>query len=596
MRDALGLEDTDAHDVACTVCAGCELHAHESLVGAVMDAARRVEIARAVCEEVGQRCPEADAEEVAFEVNRLLTEEADRLCAGRGGGEKRATGASESETRLPRSLLSFKAAGRSSTQPVACAKCGRCFGRVEHWMRHVKEQHTKELLEVALECELAGEMEAGEARARAEHAEVHSREADARAARESAASAEHAAMRIREMDARVEEAGEQATTAAETTAHLIGLLAATLEALHAFQSKPAASGGCGANTAELEMQLKTLCAELKGEERVNTTLECRLLQQQQMTVSLLPHLKRSREQCPLAFAVQEAFELDVFDNPMGRAAKEFWENAVRRLRLEAEGKLLLGGQGTKLIGKNTQALWLYIYNNGSEPLYNMLAKLFAGPQRKLISQMHRDEFVAQGHPREFAARCAAFYRDVGYPPEEGVWIICWDPAKMQSRLQLDGRNNKFVGSVDFNSDLTFDSYQDWLDFRASAVEAGYIMPFVICPSDAALPSAVRVAAMIPTDLAYNADTLHGYLRAIAENLRAEGFVYIIVNGADNAAVHGTEMLRRALPEHYADEREAGGALGDEIASISTLRGFHEKGAACPTVQVLDPAHGAKNGR
>ena len=26
-----------------------------------------------------------------------------------------------------------------------------------------------------------------------------------------------------------------------------------------------------------------------------------------------------------------------------------------------------------------------------------------------------------------------------------------------------------------------------------------------------------------------------------------------------------------------------------------MRGFHERGAACPTVQILDPAHGAKNG-
>ena len=38
-----------------------------------------------------------------------------------------------------------------------------------------------------------------------------------------------------------------------------------------------------------------------------------------------------------------------------------------------------------------------------------------------------------------------------------------------------------------------------------------------------------------------------------------------------------------------------GLLLDEIAQISTPRGFHERGAACPTVQVLDPTHGAKNG-
>ena len=56
------------------------------------------------------------------------------------------------------------------------------------------------------------------------------------------------------------------------------------------------------------------------------------------------------------------------------------------------------------------------------------------------------------------------------------------------------------------------------------------------------------------------------LQAIAQNLRAAGFTYLIVNGADNAAVHGTEMLRRALPEeHYVDEREPGAALGACVA-------------------------------
>ena len=47
----------------------------------------------------------------------------------------------------------------------------------------------------------------------------------------------------------------------------------------------------------------------------------------------------------------------------------------------------------------------------------------------------------------------------------------------------------------------------------------------------------------------------------------------IVNGADkdNAAVHATEMVRRALPgQHYTDEREPGPQLGDEIARISRL--------------------------
>ena len=163
----------------------------------------------------------------------------------------------------------------------------------------------------------------------------------------------------------------------------------------------------------------------------------------------------------------------------------------------------------------------------------------------------------ESHARaQFSKRSAQYFRDVGYPPEDGLWIVAWDAAKIQSKLQWNEGTNGFVGHVDFDSELSFNSYADWIDFRKNKLAAGYIMPFVICPSDAALPSAVRIAAMIPTDLTYSGGDLHGYLRAIAENMRAEGFHNIIVNGADHAAVHGAEMVRRALPEeHYESERD-----------------------------------------
>jgi len=82
---------------------------------------------------------------------------------------------------------------------------------------------------------------------------------------------------------------------------------------------------------------------------------------------------------------------------------------------------------------------------------------------------------------------------------------------------------------------------------------------------------------VHTNLVYTADDLHGYLTAIRANLFGEGFRYLIVEGADNGGPHRTEMVRRALPEHYPDERELGPELGAEIAEITALRGFHETG-------------------
>jgi hypothetical protein len=311
--------------------------------------------------------------------------------------------------------------------------------------------------------------------------------------------------------------------------------------------------------AQLRRQLDEVRAKLVAEQRASTKLEGALRQQQKTTIDLLPHLARSRGLCEVAREHQRAYLDGVFESSsLAAAAQELWHDALRRMRLRADGLLKLGGTAAKLGTDRVRALWLYIYNNGRERLYSMLQGVLAGPQLKLISQMHREEFVAQGHPREFAKRMAKFFRDLKYPPEEGLFILNWDAAKMQARKQWDQRSNGLVGGVDFDTNLQFNSYQDWVDFRDNQVAAGYILPFAVCASHQSLPMVMRLAALIPTNLEYTADDLHGYLTAIRANLFGEGFRYLIVEGADNGGPHRTEMVRRALPEHYPDERKPGG--------------------------------------
>ena len=321
------------------------------------------------------------------------------------------------------------------------------------------------------------------------------------------------------------------------------------------------------STAQLRRQLDEVRAKLVAEQRASTKLEGALRQQQRTTIDLLPHLARSRGLCEVAREHQRAYLDGVFESSsVAAAAQELWHDALRRMRLRADGLLKLGGTAAQLGTDRVRALWLYIYNNGRERLYGMLQGVLAGPQLKLISQMHREEFVAQGHPREFAKRMAKFFRDLKYPPEEGLFILNWDPAKMQARKQWDQRSNWLVGGIDFDTNLAFNSYQDWVDFRDNQVAAGYIMPFAVCASHPSLPMVVRLAALIPTNLEYTADNLHSYLTAIRNNLFGEGFRYLIVQGADNGGPHRTEMVRRALPEHYPDERRSQVTLALTLAS------------------------------
>ena len=95
------------------------------------------------------------------------------------------------------------------------------------------------------------------------------------------------------------------------------------------------------------------------------------------------------------------------------------------------------------------------------------------------------------------------------------------------------------------------------------------MPFCLCPCDPALPSAISVVALIPTDLTYTTLLLKGYLSAIRANLQEAGFRNIIVYGADNASVHRSLMLQLSIPANTpAATASAGAATADGDGATS----------------------------
>ena len=118
-------------------------------------------------------------------------------------------------------------------------------------------------------------------------------------------------------------------------------------------------------------------------------------------------------------------------------------------RLQLGEKLGRGGQAAHLESASVRALWLYAYNNGRTCLLRMFQGLFRAPQAKYLSRLHHEEYAAPGHPRQFAQRAAAFCRDIGYSLEEGMFVLNWDPAKMQAKFELDQKRNRFMGHVDF---------------------------------------------------------------------------------------------------------------------------------------------------
>ena len=118
---------------------------------------------------------------------------------------------------------------------------------------------------------------------------------------------------------------------------------------------------------------------------------------------------------------------------------------------------------------------------------------------------------------------------------------------MLEKMGWDHDSNCFVGQVDFDSKLHFNSYDDLLTFSRTKVLAGYVQGFLICPLDCALPSAFRIAGLFPTDLRFTQQTLHSWMRGVVDSHRAAGFQFVLARQADNASTHGKEMGLTMLP-------------------------------------------------
>ena len=112
--------------------------------------------------------------------------------------------------------------------------------------------------------------------------------------------------------------------------------------------------------------------------------------------------------------------------------------------------------------------------------------------------------------------------------------------------------------------------------------AGYVLIFLLCPTNPAIPSAFTPVGIIPTDLTYTGQILGKHLDDIAKGLHAAGFRHFrVATAADNAAVHRKHLGLMGRPDACRGQRDEGG-IGVELGSdardaILTLAAYRYKG-------------------
>ena len=312
-----------------------------------------------------------------------------------------------------------------------------------------------------------------------------------------------------------------------------------------------------------------------------------------------------RNLCPTAELHQALHEAKAFENPLNRVLDDAHYHALKRVQLGEEG-IKKGGQPMQLKDAPTLvALAFAIYNKSTAPLYRLLRQALARwlPGRKKVARQVDQVFVATGCDQlEWGRQAARIFKAVGYLPEEEPFGLAFDAAKLTGRMTWDQKMGRWVGQVDFNSRLGFDSWDDMQTFLKTSVGAGYVLVFLLCPLSPVVPSIYVPVGIIPTDLKYTSADLKGYVAAICRGLVAASFRHVIPTiAADNAGPHSKFFKLRGNVRGTG--REPGGSVGQQLLedgagegeeAIFSLGAFREEGTTCETAATTDVTHDAKN--
>ena len=358
----------------------------------------------------------------------------------------------------------------------------------------------------------------------------------------------------------------------------------------------AADASLRADNEQLRAEKQQLCARVDG-------LLSSLEEQQVASAKFEVHAYRNyrllqqaaprRVLCAVAEKHQALHERGVFRDPQNATVEELHLQTLNRMDPDVDASK--GGTPTHL-SASANALWYFLWNTAPSAAYRMLRKVHrAAPNVRDLRRKHSNRFVGVGTSRQYTDDAASFYKSIGVDIEKTVWQVCWDPVKLMAEAKWDPRTNQLIGHVNIDQKLHFTSKAEMEKFLDENTLAGYVMPFVLCPLDCAIPSTVSVVGLIPTDLTYTQRDLHRYLSEIRRNLHASGFRRFLMRAADNAPQHGKEMILSMSPGAFADERSNLPAIGDdaELEEILSLRSFTLEGEAWPTISTNDISHWIK---
>jgi hypothetical protein len=178
---------------------------------------------------------------------------------------------------------------------------------------------------------------------------------------------------------------------------------------------------------------------------------------------------------------------------------------------------------------------------------------------------------------------ARYFVSIGVDVGSSPFQIAFDSTRITDIVQYDSLRGGIVGYV--GGTLSFDSLEEAQNHYATQEAAKFVMVFILAPLDGNLPSAYRIAAIVPQPGSFPSSQVQTWLNDVLNCARVAGFGQIVAVGADGDSRHRKITLQ--LMRNVEGRRFVGDALGSIMTLFPILQNDF------PFCIVSDPSHWLK---
>jgi hypothetical protein len=165
---------------------------------------------------------------------------------------------------------------------------------------------------------------------------------------------------------------------------------------------------------------------------------------------------------------------------------------------------------------------------------------------------------------------ATYMDNIGIDVASTAFQVSFDSTRVVDLVQFDSRRSGILGFVAEDYVVPFDTFDQAQRSYSELETAKFVVVFLLLPLDGNIPSAYRIAAVLPQPASFDYRLVRSWVHEVLVRSRAAGFRIVSV-GADGDSRHrklALEQLRTLSGQQWVGQRL------DSVLSLFPIMGGH----------------------